>query len=136
VPQSLPAPTDLTAAFRRAHAAKWDWNLDTMRWYLRDFAQVWPEGHADYETGERWGRVVAGDETGVMACRLLPLAFVRSDLAGRAPEEGVVVIEFGSWTDAAYAVDRRILDEVFGEWRDEEANPQRFSLNDLYWATL
>jgi hypothetical protein len=71
-----------------------------------------------------------------MACRLLPLAFVRSDLAGRAPEEGVVVIEFGSWTDAAYAVDRRILDEVFGEWRDEEANPQRFSLNDLYWATL
>jgi hypothetical protein len=127
---------DLTDAFRRAHAAKWDWSAETMRWYLRDFARAWPEGSVDYESGERWGRVVADDETGVMACRLLPLAFVRRDLAPRAPEEGVVAVEFESWADAVYSVDRRVLDEVFGEWRDEEANPQRFSLNDLYWATL
>lgn len=107
-----------------------------MRWYLRDFVLEWPEGTADHEAGERWGRAVADDETAVLACALLPLAFVRRDLAARAPDEGVVTIEFADWTEPAYSVDRRILDEVFGEWRDEEADPQRFSLNDLYWATL
>ena len=136
MPRRLPALTDLTSAFRRAHGAKWDWDVRTLRWYLRDFAQAWPEGKPDYEEGERWGRVLADDETGVMASALLPLAFVRRDLLDRAPEEGVVVVEFESWADAAYSVDRRVLDEVFREWRDEEANPERFSLNDLYWATL
>jgi hypothetical protein len=96
----------------------------------------------DWERGdEEWGRVLVGDAVRALVCVKVAVVVILGpdwprDAIEHLRRSGVSIIEADTLNDAQYAVDKALLEEVFGRPMSENVNFAQCSLNDLWWATV
>jgi hypothetical protein len=95
----------------------------------------------DEDAGERWARVLTGRHVLALVRTDLRLVLHRTDWAGRPPPDltsEVVLTPIENFDECIFEADRQVLRSAFPSLvsAPESLDAERFSISDLWWATV
>lgn len=135
-------PIDITAKLESAQEIG-HWNKGVFRDLLDKFAGVLAGSEPDWDhaAGEEWGRILVGGEVVALLWLRGAFAFLglsHADVLTRLLQEYSVQFEVvEDWDQPGYRIDRVSLLRLSGRDQLPEAfDPEGFSANDLWWATV
>ena len=132
---------DITDIFLSAAKNMGAWTPDMVRVALRALSSASAGAKFDWDeaAGEGWGRIIHSREVIAYVCAWLPVVVVREDFAEHLAEALATppaLLVVGSMSDAAFVIDAPTLGALYGWSLPEEFDPQCFSIDDLYCATV
>lgn len=135
-------PIDLTATLDAARA-RVAWSRARAQQLLADLAEALPRSRVDWDcqAGEDWGRIVLDREVAALVWFRVAFAFVDRKHAAALSEaiaDAVIHVEVvEDWKEPKYSVDEEKLLQLSGRDRMPESfRADRFSANELWWATV
>lgn len=133
---------NLTAIFLRAYEKKDNWSEDTLLSMLHLIASKFPFSSLDWDqdAGEMWARFLRREEAFVYVRVNMPLVFVLSAYADKVESlllPKIVVAAVPNMNAQSYSLDPSEIGWFFPEhsW-PVEINPDAFSINELWYATV
>ena len=117
----------LTEIFRNACRTQ-DWTQEAAQKALDMIRSKIGGSTVDWERGdEEWGRVLVGDVVKALVCAKVAVAVIMGrdrpqDVIEYLKKNGVSIIEAKTLDDDQYAVDKVVLEEIFGSPLPENVN--------------
>jgi hypothetical protein len=131
--------TDLRSILTKAIAARQLWQSSQVLSALHTLATLIPGGRVDWEQGgEDWGRVIGRDgSVAALICARLPLGFISaSEVDPASLPRQLTWIQVASMSEAAFSVDKQMLEHAFGRELSDNVDYNSLSAQDLWWATV
>lgn len=131
--------TDLTAALKRALLARSAWSKDRAERLACTLGESIAGSWIDWDTaaGESWARIMVGDAIGALVSVDLPLVVVRRSLAQYVEaDKDVEVVSVEDFDAKQYGIDDETVTALDLTVPRSQFDPRRFSVQDLWWATV
>lgn len=131
---------DLTNLWRRAIAARHSWSSNQMRVAVNYIAQRLDGSQIewDLEDGESWARVLKGNALVALAAFNLPIVLLHDEHKYFQPqleEMGENVLVVRDMASREYAIDVDVLVHWQQRSMSEVFDPNKFSIDELWYAT-
>jgi hypothetical protein len=116
------------------------WGTEQIRQVLECVGRTAPSGkiELDEEAGENWARVVLGSSVVCLLSVKCPLAIVIEQYLPRFSEcvSNVIVVSVRAMESEDYTASHETVRRLRGAEPPVEFNPRRFSMDQLWWATV